>query len=608
MKRHLLLYFAFWSFNPPFFHLKSKISLLVFLLSLSFFNLSHAQFLHTNGKQIVDKNNEEIILRGIGLGGWMLQEGYMLKTSGPQHTIEARVEELIGKEKKEEFYNAWLKNHFQKIDVDSMASWGFNSIRLPMHYKLFTPPIEEEPIPGQVTWNEKGFAMVDSLLDWAEVNELYLILDLHAAPGGQGENADISDYDNTKPSLWESKVNQDKMVALWTKLAERYVNEPYIGAYDIINEPNWGFEDHASDPNGCSEKQNTLLWNLQKRVTEAIRKVDKNHMIIIEGNCWGNNYNGLPALWDDNLVISYHKYWNPNDVSAIQGMLDMRNQRNVPIWLGESGENSNAWFTDAIALLESNKIGWSWWPEKKMGYNNPLEIKINDGYKAIVAYWNGSGNKPSSEDAYTALMGMTENLKLENNIYHKDVVDAMIRQPHSSEALPFKSNKIASSEATVIYATDFDLGRHDVAYHDADYSNTSGSAGGLTWNKGYSYRNDGVDIEACSDQVSNGYNVAWTEDGEWLQYTLNVDSAGAYQVDLRYATQNSGSAIKILVENSDQSGEIELPATGGTQTWATAQIDDLILQKGKQQLKLFIVKGGFNINYFSFQFKKKALK
>src|SRR5690606_22200538 len=99
--------------------------------------------------------------------------------------IEAKFEELLGEEKKEEFYEAWLANHVRKIDIDSMASWGYNSVRLPMHYKLFTPPVEEEPVPGKITWIEKGFEMTDKLLEWVKANNMYLILDLHAAPGGQ---------------------------------------------------------------------------------------------------------------------------------------------------------------------------------------------------------------------------------------------------------------------------------------------------------------------------------------------------------------------------------------------------------------------------------------
>lgn len=560
-----------------------------------------AQFLHAEGTKIVDGDGQEVIWRGIGLGGWMLQEGYMLRTSGAQHEIEAKIEDLVGEQKKSEFYEAWLANHTQKIDVDSLASWGYNMIRLPMHYKLFTPPIEEEPVAGEVTWLEKGFEMTDSLLAWCKANNMYLILDLHAAPGGQGENADISDYDPSRPSLWESEANKDKMIALWRKLAERYANEPMLGAYDIVNEPNWGFQDHANDLNGCAESQNTPLWDLQKKITEAIREVDQNHIIVIEGNCWGNNYNGLPTLWDDNLVISYHKYWNGNNQNNIQGMLDMRTNRNVPIWLGETGENSNTWFTNAVSLFESNNMGWAWWPLKKLGGNNPLQIKTNPGYQKILDFWSGNGVKPTADEAFDGLMGLAENLKLENNIYHQDVVDAKIRQPHTDQTIPFKPHRIEAGVESVVHATDFDLGKSEFAYSDTEVTNTTGNPGGQAWNLGYSYRNDGVDIEGTSDdsEFSNGYNVGWTQDGEWMQYTVKVDSSAAYRLTIRYAGQTSGAG-HIEIDGADVTGPIQFEATGGYQVWVNKEIPDLALYEGSRKLRFVIDKGGMNLGYFIF--------
>jgi hypothetical protein len=61
-----------------------------------------------------------------------------------------------------------------------------------------------------------------------------------------------------------------------------------------------------------------------EEISDAIREVDKNHIIILEGNGWGNNYNGLPKLWDDNLVLSFHKYWTTNSQDAIQNIIDLR--------------------------------------------------------------------------------------------------------------------------------------------------------------------------------------------------------------------------------------------------------------------------------------------
>src|ERR1700733_13060012 len=111
-------------------------------------------FLKAKGKSIVNEKGETVILRGIGLGGWMLQEGYMLKLGkvGPQYRIREKITELVGPEKTADFYNSWLANDIRKVDIDSMAAWGFNSVRLPMHYALYTLPVDKEPVAGKNTW------------------------------------------------------------------------------------------------------------------------------------------------------------------------------------------------------------------------------------------------------------------------------------------------------------------------------------------------------------------------------------------------------------------------------------------------------------------------
>src|SRR4051812_34049816 len=212
--------------------------LILMIFVFSGIGAGFGQYLHRDGEKILDGEGHEIILRGMGLGGWMLQEPYMLNMGGianAQFQIKSKIQATIGTENTKAFYDAWLSNHVTKTDVDSLAAWGFNSIRLPMHYNLYTVPIEEEPVAGENTWLEKGFTMTDSLLKWCEANQIYLILDLHAAPGGQGNDAAISDNDESKPSLWESEKNRSKTVALWRKLAERYANEKWIGGYDLIN-------------------------------------------------------------------------------------------------------------------------------------------------------------------------------------------------------------------------------------------------------------------------------------------------------------------------------------------------------------------------------------
>jgi aryl-phospho-beta-D-glucosidase BglC (GH1 family) len=201
------------------------------LIGLAFVQLGFCQsFLHTSGDKIVDGNNDEIILEGFGLGGWLVMEGYMLHTSGfanAQWEIKQHIEDLIGQANADAYYQAYHENYVNKADIDKIAEWGFNSIRLPFHYNNLTP----ENSPG--VYLEEGFAIIDSILSWCEANQLYLILDMHAAPGGQSDGP-ICDYNPAKPSLWEDPANQDRTVDIWRKIAERYYNEEWIGGYDLI--------------------------------------------------------------------------------------------------------------------------------------------------------------------------------------------------------------------------------------------------------------------------------------------------------------------------------------------------------------------------------------
>lgn len=569
-----------------------------------FFGLKKAGaqgFLKTEGKEIRNEKGENVLLRGMGFGGWMVQEGYMLglNNEGQQFKIRERIKNLIGEDKTKVFYQAWRTNHTRKADIKAMKDWGFNSVRLPMHFNLYTLPVDQEPVPGQHTWLEQGFAMTDSLLAWCKEYQLYLILDLHAAPGGQGNDLNISDRDPTMPSLWDSEANQQKTVALWRKLAERYANEPWVGAYDIINEPNWGFEDRENDKNGLKEQKNVGLRKLMVEITQAIREVDQKHMLIIEGNGWGNNYNGIFPLWDQNMALSFHKYWAFNDQASVGGMEKARNEQNVPVWLGETGENSNVWFTEAIRLFEKNNIGWAWWPLKKLGHNNPLQVKSNPEYDAVLKYWNGQGPKPSAAIAEKGLMQLAEDLKIEHNIFHADVVDAMFRQPFSSETKPFKANVIKAGVS--LAAVDYDLGINGQAYFDQDTADYHVSTQKTTiGNRGRTYRNDGVDIRKHTAPKA-GYFVSDTEAGEWLQYTINVQDAGSYHLTLNVAAKDSKGNISVLMNGKTVVADKSIPQTGGPESFKPMILKGIRLTKGIQKLKIYINTGGFNFSSIRFE-------
>ena len=568
-----------------------RISVFLFFTVLHSIFLS-AQGLKAEGKKIIDQNGNEVLLRGMGLGGWMLMEGYMMQSSDvadTQHEFRQRLEDLMGVDNTNVFFDKWLENHVTKADIDSLSSWGFNSVRLPMHYNLFTLPIEEESIEGENTWLTKGFTIIDELLQWCEENEVYLILDLHAAPGGQGANAAISDYNSDLPSLWESELNKNKTIALWKKLAERYKDEEWIGGYDLLNEVNWEMEN-----------DNEELLNLYKDITTEIRAVDNNHIIFIEGNGFANDFNGLTPPWDDNMVYSFHKYWSENTTESIQWVLDIREENNVPLWMGEAGENSNVWFTDAIELFETNDIGWSWWPMKRIEtIVGPYSIDFTDGYKKILSYWRGEIEKPSSDEAFSIMIDLANKTNSNLCTYQKDVPDAQIRQIKTNETIPYASHQIPG----VIYMSDYDLGRSGIAYYDVDSANYQQSSGYFqAWNSGWVYRNDGVDIEKNTDTVnSNGFHIGFINKGEWINYTLTVSETGVYSMDARIASIEDGGEFLIEMDEEGATRSLSIESSGAWDQFITQSFNDIFLEEGKQTLTIkFDGKKAFNVSSLEF--------
>ena len=567
---------------------------LIFIILLFVTTSLWCQGLKTQGKIIINSNGEEVLLRGLGPGGWQIMEGYMMQTSGfagSQHEIKEKLIDLMGETNTETFFEKWRENHFTQRDVDSLAAWGFNSIRIPMHYNLFTLPIEEEPVAGENTWLETGFELIDNVLEWSAPHNIYVILDMHATPGGQGASSEINDYDPGKPSLWESQENRDKLVAIWARIADRYKDNEWIGGYDLINETHW---DLGED--------NALLREVFEDITTAIRLVDTEHILFIEGNSYANDHRGLLPPWDDNLVYSFHKYWSFNNPNDLDWILPLREEHNVPLWMGESGENSNTWFTDAITLFENNNIGWAWWTMRKIGdIDSPYAVDINPGYQKILDYWKDEGPRPTEQETFDGMMQLAENLLVDNSRYRKDVPDAIIRQVQTDETLPYHGTPTVIPG--MVYASDFDLGKNNFAYYDTDAADYHLSTGEFqAWNSGWSYRNDGVDIEKNTDNInSNGHHVGFVKKGEWLNYTVQVNESGAYKLSGRIASEESGGSFHLLLNGEEITATQNVNSTGGWTQFEMLDITDVILHAGQHVLTLhFDSDVPFNIGSMEF--------
>ncbi len=554
-----------------------QIFILVFLL---FCVTAASAFIKTKNGKFVNDQDQPVFLKGVGLGGWLVPEGYMLHFPGfgSPTSINSQVVDVIGEQNAQLFWKQYRKNYVNEQDIARISELGYNSIRLPFNYRLLSP----EDQPG--VYSEDGFALIDTFLSWCAKYKLYVILDMHCAPGGQ--NADnISDSDGQEARLWTESANQDRTVDIWKHIAQRYANDTTIIGYDLLNEPVL--------PSGHSA---TELRGLYVRITNAIREVDKNHIIFVEGNWYATDFTSLTPPWDTNMAYSFHKYWNDPSVSTIQSYLNMRKTYHTPLWMGESGENSNHWFASVVKMLQDNHIGWCWWTHKKFETTtSPYSAALPGDFQTLVNYWNGQGAKPSESVALSILLRFTENLKLDRCRYLPDVVQALFDTTFLEQGKPFKELTVPGAFACV----DYDFGGNGTAYSDADFERTQFDSY-TPWNQGGQYRNDGIDIEKSNDEQGPEYSVGWIEPNEWLAFTVQVSERGTYDVYLRYAGNADGGQVRLFDDAAPLTNPVTLAKTGGWYIWDTVKIGHVNLSAGKHKIILKFLKSGFNVDQLEF--------
>jgi len=331
-------------------------------------------FLHTKGTEIVSADGKPFEIKGINLGNWLVPEGYMFhfkKATSPRLINEA-ITELLGPYETEKFWKQYLKSYITRADIHYLKATGANSIRLPFNYRLFSG---ENYLGSNST--SRAFGIIDSLVSWCKKEGIYIILDMHCAPGGQtGDNIDDS---YGYPFLFESAEAQDLTVNTWKMIAGHYAHEPTIMGYDILNEPIPPFFDTSFF--------NPRLEPLYKRITAAIRKVDQKHMIFLGGAQWDSNFDVFGKPFDNNLVYTFHKYWTAPTRKVVQPYIDFRNRYKVPVYCGETGENTDDWIKSFRQMLDSNNIGWHFWPYKKMNNTRCMVgFKEPENYDLVIKF------------------------------------------------------------------------------------------------------------------------------------------------------------------------------------------------------------------------------
>ena len=383
---------------------------------------SAQNFFSTKGKNIIGLDGKPFLIKGTNLGNWLVPEGYMFlfQNASSPRLINQTLIELTGPDAAASFWKKFLDIYITKEDIHYLKIIGMNSIRIPFNYRMFT----NEDYMG-ASDAERGFVYLDRVINWCKQEKIYVILDMHCAPGGQtGDNIDDG---YGYPFLFESEQSKKQCADIWKRIAAHYKNEKIIIGYDLLNEPIAHYFDKSLF--------NPLLEPLYKQITKAIREEDKNHILFLGGAQWDSNFQPFGTPFDNKLVYTFHKYWTAPTREVIQDYIDFSNKYDVPVYCGETGENEDVWVKSFRQMLDSNNIGWHFWPYKKINNTRGIvTFSKPTGYDSVIVYANALKNnfedirkyRPTSPvDIKKALDGFLENCRFKNCIQNTGYINAL---------------------------------------------------------------------------------------------------------------------------------------------------------------------------------------
>lgn len=371
--------------------------------------------LHTEGQEIVNAAGESVMLRGVNVGGWLVQEGWMNLTNASCQTESFKVlDERFGREVREHLFKVYEDNYLSEADFDNIRALGMNVIRLPFAWWNI--------LNDDGTLKEDAFARLDWLVENCAKRGLYVILDLHAARGSQNNQDNSGEMNGSQ--LWENEAYQDQTVYLWECVAAHYNGNPAVAAYDLLNEPG-----------GDLKSTGVVQWEYFDRLYEAIRSVDDEHMIMVE-SCWDPEDLPAPERYGwENVVYQYHWYkWNAdNDYWAQKLNVDVKlhkmakTSHPVPGFLGEFTlfQSLDAW-EYALRTYSEAGLGWTIWTYKVTGNStwglyNVFGEKVDiyqDSAEEIERKWSLQGtvrrNNPICQIVADVLAGKPVELPAES--------------------------------------------------------------------------------------------------------------------------------------------------------------------------------------------------
>jgi endoglucanase len=349
--------------------------------------------LKVSGDQIVNQKGNTVYLRGFGLGGMLHMENFIDGYPANEQTLRDELKNVLGEKKYNLYFDTFLDSYFTAPDAEYIQSMGLNLIRIPINYHQF----EDDMNPRVI--RKDAFKSLDKVIELCAKHHIYTIIDLHALPGSQNQHWH-SDNPTHKASFWDHKDFQDRAAYLWTVIAQRYKNQPWVAGYDLINEP--------AEPTGKK------LFPYYKRLHDAVRKVDPRHILFLEGDRYAVDFSTFTEVWP-NVVYTNHDYAVPGfirggdypgytgdryfDKDTLERDFLKKSEfmftRHVPLWVGEFGpvytgnptkdEMRYQALKDQLAYYNKYKVSWCIWLYKDMGLQAVVHQNATTPYMRLVA-------------------------------------------------------------------------------------------------------------------------------------------------------------------------------------------------------------------------------
>lgn len=334
-------------------------------------------FISVSGTRLSNPDGSEFQIRGTNLGNWLNPEGYMFrfpKQASSAGRIDQLIRQMAGPAYARSFWKRFTDNYVTEEDIAYLASTGVNTLRIPFHYKMFTD--DEYLCFGK---KEDGYRIMDKVVGWCGKYGIKAILDMHDCPSGQtGDNIDDSEG---YPWLFTEPEAQDLFVKVWKEIARHYRGCKAILGYDLMNEPvAHYFEDKDSLNAACAR--------LYQRACDEIRKVDTKHILIIGGTQWNGSFKAFDGIdFGPGTMYSCHIYGCPPVKGSIGHFLRVREKSGKPMYMGETGENTDEWVESFRKAMDEAGMGWTFWTYKKLDNTKGfLNIVPPEGWEQISEF------------------------------------------------------------------------------------------------------------------------------------------------------------------------------------------------------------------------------